>query len=159
VATLDDLLQTRLFSERIEIRPKDDLQRDTTERVRVAHLIEGAADRPDLFGERLLDPDVAALGADRVCGYGEPFEDLLGVGPEQETILEGCRFPLRAVAHGEPRSRARRPYRSPLLAGWETRAASTTKATLGHLLDDCLGGNTQRSFQTAASAGIQIRRE
>jgi len=158
-ATLNDLLQTGLFSEQVEIRPKDHLERDATERVRLTHLFEGAVERSHLFGERFLDPDVAAFGTDRVCGDSETFQDLIRVGAEEETILERCRFSFRAVAYSEPASRAGCPYRPPFFTGREACTASATEATLGDLLDDCLGGKTQGDLQAAASAGVQIRGE
>src|SRR5207253_4719826 len=101
------------------------------QRVRPLHLLERPAHGFDLGGEGLLQADVRALRTDRVRRDGEPFKDLVGVGSEEEAVLEGGRLALGAVAHGEPGSGADGPDRAPLLAGWEARAPPAPEPASG----------------------------
>jgi hypothetical protein len=98
-ASLDHLLQPGLLPQQVQIRAQDDLHRNAPERVRVLHLPKRPGQRLELGGEGLLQADVGTLGADRVGGDGQALQDLVGVGPQQQPVLEGGGLPLGGVAH------------------------------------------------------------
>ena len=150
-AALDDLLESRLLAEEVEIGTKDHLDRCGTESVRLLHLLDRAAHGLGLLGEGLLDADVRALGPDRVGGDREAFEDLVGVGSEQGSVLERRRLSFGAVAHGEPGARPGGPDRPPLVGRREPGTPPATEAALPDLFDHRIGARAERDAQPAST--------
>jgi hypothetical protein len=80
-------------------------------------------------------------------------EDLVGVGPKQQPVLEGGGLPLGGVAHHIAGAGTDRPDRPPLLTGGEPRPAATAEPAPGHLLDHRDGPGGQGGLEPAASSG------
>jgi hypothetical protein len=152
-ASLDHLLQPGLLPEQVPIRAQDDLHRNAPERVRVLHLPKRPGQGLDLGGEGLLQADVGAFGTDRVGRDGQPLQDLVGVGPQQQPVLEGGRLPLGGVAHHIAGAGPDPPDGPPLLPGREPRTSPAAEPASCHLLDNGNGPGGQGSLEPAASAG------
>jgi hypothetical protein len=152
-ASLDHLLQPGLLPQQVQIRAQDDLHRNAPERVRVLHLPKRPGQRLELGGEGLLQADVGTLGADRVGGDGQALQDLVGVGPQQQPVLEGGGLPLGGVAHhiaGGPGPAP--PDPSPLLPGREPRTSPAAEPASCHLPDHRQRPGAKGGLEPAPSA-------
>ena len=80
-------------------------------------------------------------------------EDLVGVGPKQQPVLEGGGFPLGGVADHKPGAGTDRPDRPPLLTSREPCPAAAAEPALCYLPDhrDRPGG--QGGLEPTSSTG------
>jgi hypothetical protein len=148
-AALDDLLQSRLFPEEVQIRPENHVDADPAEAVGGSHLGKGVLDRRDLRGGDLLQDDVGVLRTHGVRGDRESLQHLIGVGAKEEPILERGGLPLCGVADREAGAGADRAHQAPLLAGRKARAAPAPQTAPGDLLDHRLRGCPQGDLEPA----------
>src|SRR5215218_8713132 len=148
---LDHLLQPGLLPEQIQIRAQDDLHRNAAERVRFPHLPERPAQSLDLRGERLLQAHVGTLGADRIGGNGQALQDLVGVGPQQQPVLEGGGLAFGGVADHKPGAGPDPPDRPPLDGGREPRPSPAAEPASCYLLDHGNGPGGQGGLEPAPS--------
>ena len=80
-------------------------------------------------------------------------EDLVGVGPKQQPVLEGGGLPLGGVAHRIAGAGTDRPDRPPLGTGGEAGPAAAAEPASGYLLDDRNGPGGQGGLEPASSSG------
>jgi hypothetical protein len=80
-------------------------------------------------------------------------EDLVGVGPKQQPVLEGGRLPLGGVAHRVAGAGADRPDRPPLLPGREAGPSPAAEPALCYLLDYRNRPGGQGGLEPASSSG------
>ena len=104
----------------------------------------------DPFGrhERLRRAD--DLGGDR-----EALEHLVGIGPDEVTVLERARLAVDSVAHDVPRRTGVVPDRLPLLPGREPRAAAAPKTGSRQFLDH----RVRREFEDLGQGGAPTARD
>ncbi len=124
---LDHFEHRLLFAVQILLGTGHDGDRAVAAQSGRLELLDGVRDPLDLALKARLETDEGLGGIDRERCDDDTLHELVRVGTHQRTILERARFAFRAVAHEIPSAALLLSDAGPLLAGWETAAATPTQ--------------------------------
>jgi hypothetical protein len=103
--------------------------------------------------QRTICQGRTTTGADRVGGDGQALQDLVGIGPKQQPVLEGGGLPFGGVAHRIAGAGTDCPDRPPLLTGGESCTSPAAEPASCYLLDHRNGPGDQGGLEPASFSG------
>ena len=159
---LDHLEHRLLLTEQVLVGSGDDRDLAVGADAGRLELLHGPGDGVDLTLEAALEADEDLDGADGERRDDDPFDELVGVGPQQGAVLERARFALGAVAHHEAAGPDLRGDACPLPASRESTSSPATEPGGEHGVDrrrwtDPLGAFDPEPTDVGGQVGVERR--
>ena len=157
---LDHFEHRLLLTEQVLVRAGDDRDLAVGADAGRLELLHGPGDGVDLTLEAALEADEDLDGADGERRDDDPFDELVGVGPQQGAVLERARFALGAVAHHEAAGAALRGNACPLPTSRESTSSPAPEPGGEHGVDrrswtDPLGAFDPEPTDVGGQVGVE----